>query len=216
MGGLYTIGCSVLSQSDFIRNLKINNINVVADVRSSPYSKVTPQFNREELKILLKKNKILYGDFSKEFGARREESFVYEKRQVSFEKTKQLPIFLEGVQRIKKGLNMGYSIALMCTEKYPLDCHRFSLVARGIYEETGIECQHILTSGGIKKTSELENEMLKKFNLETDLFLDYKARVKMAYKFINEEIGYILPLTRDNNEETCKEIEHEENICMFG
>lgn len=216
MGGLYTIGCSVLSQSDFIRNLKINNINVVADVRSSPYSKVTPQFNREELKILLKKNKILYGDFSKEFGARREEPFVYEKRQVSFEKTKQLPIFLEGVQRIKKGLDMGYSIALMCTEKYPLDCHRFSLVARGIYEDTGIECQHILTSGGIKKTSELENEMLKKFNLETDLFLDYKARVKMAYKFINEEIGYILPLTLDNNEETCKEIEHEKNIYMFG
>ncbi|MEE1267841.1 MAG: hypothetical protein UHJ46_04580, partial [Treponema sp.] len=47
-----------------------------------------------------------------------------------FKKTRQLPAFLEGVKRIQKGLEMGYSIGLMCTEKNPLACHRFSLVAR--------------------------------------------------------------------------------------
>ena len=67
---LYTIGCSTLSQNDFIRNLKVHNINVIADVRSIPYSKITPQFNKEELIKLLRNNRIIYIDFSKEFGAR--------------------------------------------------------------------------------------------------------------------------------------------------
>ena len=130
MGQLFTIGCSILSLDDFIRNLKINKINVIADVRSIPYSRITPQFNKENLQERLRKEHILYGEFSKEFGARRTEFCAYEDNQVSFKKTMQLPAFLEGVKRIQKGLEMGYSIGLMCTEKNPLACQRFSLVAR--------------------------------------------------------------------------------------
>lgn len=191
MGCLYTIGCSTLSQSDFILNLKKYNINAIADVRSVPYSKMTPQFNREELKTQLGKNRILYRDFSKEFGARRIEKTVYDENgKVSFDKTMELQIFLDGIKRIEKGLSMGYSIALMCTEKNPLDCHRFSLVARGIYEKSGIACSHILTSGDIIETKELEDEMLKKFCFENELFSDSAKRLREAYEKLNEEIGY--------------------------
>lgn len=55
MGQLYTIGCSILTLNDFVRRLKLNHINVVADVRSVPYSRTTPQFNREVLKERLRK-----------------------------------------------------------------------------------------------------------------------------------------------------------------
>lgn len=212
---LYTIGCSTLSQNDFIRNLKVHNINVIADVRSIPYSKITPQFNKEELIKLLRNNRIIYIDFSKEFGARRIETSVYENGKVSFEKTKKLQVFSDGIKRLEKGLSMGYSIALMCTEKNPLSCHRFSLVSRGIYEKTGIECKHILTSSDVIKSSELENEMLRKFNLEADLFLSYEERVKEAYKLLNEEIGYRQTL-KTLNENLEGEFSNEKNIYMLG
>ena len=63
MGQLFTIGCSILSLDDFIRNLKINKINVIADVRSIPYSRITPQFNKENLQERLRKEHILLGYF---------------------------------------------------------------------------------------------------------------------------------------------------------
>ena len=88
MGQLFTIGCSILSLDDFIRNLKINKINVIADVRSIPYSRITPQFNKEVIQERLRKEHILYGLFSKEFGARRTEFNAYENNQVSFKKTR--------------------------------------------------------------------------------------------------------------------------------
>lgn len=213
MGLLYSIGCSTLSLNDFIQNLKNHNISVIADVRSVPYSKTTPQFNKEELIRELRKNHILYGDFSKEFGARRTELSVYESGRVSFDKTKKLQIFSDGINRIEKGLSMGYSIALMCTEKNPLDCHRFSLVSRGIYEKSGIECEHILTSSDVIKTSQLENEMLRKFGLEMDFFLSREDRIKDAYKLLNENIGYKLPLIQESNE---GEIINDKNIYMLS
>ncbi len=212
---LYTIGCSILSLDDFIHNLKINNINVVADVRSIPYSRTTPQFNREILRNRLKDEGILYGDFSKEFGARRIEFDAYEKNQVSFDKTKRLPVFFNGINRIQNGLSMGYSIALMCTEKNPLDCHRFSLVSRGIFEMTGIEAFHIMIDASLVTTEQLENQMLKEFGLEDDLFSEKSERLEIAYNLLNKKIGYVLPQQKELFVD--KEINsYEKNIYMFG
>ncbi|MBD5413314.1 MAG: DUF488 domain-containing protein [Treponema sp.] len=215
MKQLYTIGCSILSLDDFIRNLKSNGINVVADVRSVPYSRTTPQFNRELLKERLKKERIIYGDFSKEFGARRTEFNAYKNNQVSFEKTKKLPEFMKGIQRIQNGLNMGYSIALMCTEKNPLECHRFSLVSRGIFEKTGIQAIHILADTSFVSTEQLEKEIIEKFGLQEDLFSDSSERLKEAYELLNKKIGYILP-TQNSIEMEKEAYTYDKDIYMFG
>ena len=215
MEHLYTVGCSTLSLDEFVRNLKQNNINVIADVRSVPYSHATPQFNREILKERLKRERILYGDFSKEFGARRSEPAVYEGNQVSFERTKELPEFSEGIKRIQKGLSMGYSIALMCTEKNPLDCHRFSLVARGIYEKTGLLASHILSNGSVVTTAMLEGQMLRKFGKEQDLFSSDTDRIREAYGILNKKIGYVLPQPREQFSEEGVD-DYEKDIYMFG
>ena len=44
---LYTVGHSSHPIDYFIKIIKKHNIEAVADVRSSPYSQYTPQFNRE-------------------------------------------------------------------------------------------------------------------------------------------------------------------------
>ena len=46
---IYTIGHSTHSIENFIKLLKSRGITAIADVRSSPYSRFQPQFNRELL-----------------------------------------------------------------------------------------------------------------------------------------------------------------------
>ena len=49
MNKLYTIGHSNHDLERFLHLLKMHAITAIADVRSSPYSKFNPQFNREVL-----------------------------------------------------------------------------------------------------------------------------------------------------------------------
>ena len=53
---IFTIGHSNLDISDFINLLLANKIELVVDVRSAPYSKLYPHFNRNPLEVSLTKN----------------------------------------------------------------------------------------------------------------------------------------------------------------
>lgn len=189
-GHLFTIGCSTRSLSDFILILKKYNIQVVADVRSTPYSKFTPQFNAENLKTELYKNKIMYGSFAEEFGARRVEDSVYLNNTVDFNKVIDLDVFHKGVERISNGLSAGYSISLMCTEYNPLDCHRFSLVSRGIKKMLNIPIEHIFNQNVCKLTEVLENELLITLNLQPELFENKDMLVERAYNILAKKVAY--------------------------
>jgi uncharacterized protein (DUF488 family) len=57
---VYTIGHSNITQESFIEILKSFKIQLVVDVRSSPYSKYVPYFNRENINKSLKENSIRY------------------------------------------------------------------------------------------------------------------------------------------------------------
>lgn len=187
---LFTIGCSTRSLPDFIYILKRYNIQVVADVRSVPYSRFTPQFNADYLKSALYKNKIRYGSFADEFGARRSEDSVYINNSVDFNKVMELEIFHKGIERIKNGLHTGYSIALMCTEYNPVDCHRFSLVSRGIRKQLSVSINHILDQNVCKSTEELESELLIALNLQPELFENEEMLIERAYNIVGRKIAY--------------------------
>lgn len=55
MNKLYTIGHSTHTFDLFINILKNNQIDVVVDVRSIPYSQFADQYNKDNLKLFLKK-----------------------------------------------------------------------------------------------------------------------------------------------------------------
>jgi uncharacterized protein (DUF488 family) len=190
MGKIYTIGSSIHSIYDFISLLKKHSINAVADVRSIPYSQHTPQFNKDVLINVLKGISVYYLDFSKEFGARRDEAEAYTNNRVDFRKVIKLPIFLSGVERINAGLLKEYNIALLCTEKNPLDCHRFSLVSRALSNKLDVNIDHILFNGELLNQHDLEKKMLHDFGLENDLFDDYKTLLEKAYENLGNKISY--------------------------
>ena len=60
MNSLYTIGHSNHDLEHFFELLKMHAITAIGDVRSSPYSKFNPQYNREPLQKALKENRIAY------------------------------------------------------------------------------------------------------------------------------------------------------------
>ena len=178
--------------------LRRYNVNCVVDVRSVPASKYTPQFNMEELRRFLKYNDVQYLHFGKEFGARRTDC-INEEGQVDFEDAVKTTAFLSGVERIKNGIEKGYRIALMCSEANPLECHRFSLVARYFFEN-GWDVQHILKDAELASHEMLEQQMIQEFlhsrkyrvSEVDELFGTYTKEDQRqdAYRQKNREIGY--------------------------
>ena len=195
---LYTVGHSSQSLEEFLSLLQRHSINCVVDVRSVPASKFAPQFNEESLKRFLKLHNVQYLPFGDEFGARRTDC-INDDGQVDFEMAVTTPLFQQGAERLMKGLNRGFSIALMCSEADPLECHRFSLVSRYFHNQ-GIEVFHILKDGNLATQGEVEKRMVneflhsRKYHLaEVDeLFGSYTAEAQLrdAYKLKNKEIGY--------------------------
>jgi uncharacterized protein (DUF488 family) len=190
MNKIYTIGSSIHTIDEFISLLNKYRINAVVDVRSVPYSQHTPQYNKETLVDVLNNNSIYYFDFSKEFGAKRKEKCVYTNNRVDFHKVLQLPDFLNGINRINAGILKGYNITLLCTEKNPLDCHRFSLVSKALVDTLNVSVEHILFDGEIVNQSTLERRLLNNFGLENDLFNDYKTQLEYAYQKLSGKVAY--------------------------
>ncbi len=198
MNKLFTIGHSSQSQEAFLAMLRQYGVNCVVDVRSVPASKYTPQFNMEELRRFLKNNDVLYLHFGHEFGARRADC-INEDGQVDFEDAVKTTSFLSGVERIKNGIEKGYRIALMCSEANPLECHRFSLVARYFFEN-GWDVQHILKEAELASHGMLEQQMIQEFlhsrkyhvSEVDELFGTYtkEDQRRDAYRQKNREIGY--------------------------
>ena len=198
MSQLFTIGHSNQSQEEFLAMLRRHGVNCVVDVRSVPASKYTPQFNMEQLRGFLKHNDVQYLHFGNEFGARRTDC-INEDGQVDFEEAVKTTAFLSGVERIKNGIEKGYHIALMCSEANPLECHRFSLVAR-YFHENGWDVQHILKDAELASHETLEQQMIleflhsRKYHVSEvdELFGTYteEDQRRDAYRQKNREIGY--------------------------
>jgi len=194
---VYTIGHSDHSIASFIEHLQRNRITALADVRSSPYSRMQPQFNRESLNLELQLNNIAYVFLGKELGARTEQLECYVNGKVQFDILARQPLFLHGIDRVIHGLAQ-HNIALMCSEKEPLNCHRATLVARQLYSR-GITVKHILYDGSIELHQDLEKRLLKSLKMEPDLFRSESEIIVDAYEKWGDRIAYVADVS-DNEE----------------
>lgn len=198
MTRIYTIGHSNHRLGDFISYLTRYNINCIVDVRSSPYSKFHPQYNKDELKHQLLNSNISYLHFGKEFGARfSDEAFLSEEGQVDFEKVRNSSQFREGVERLREGIRKDYVISLLCAEAEPLHCHRFSMISFHLAKEK-FEIKHILKNGHLKGNDEVETDLVEwyKSYFQPSLFdvsqssETIEAWISKAYRCKNYEIGF--------------------------
>ncbi len=188
---IYTIGHSNHEMKKFLELLKQYDVEVVVDVRSSPYSKFSPQFNKDTLKTALLHNNIKYLFLGGELGARPDDRGCYVGNHVSFERLKKTAAFQQGIERLLMGMN-DHEICLMCSEKEPIGCHRTILVSR-VLVENGVTVQHVLENGKVIDQAEIEKQLMKHFKIEPDLFdNNVDILVKDAYERQEKDISYQL------------------------
>lgn len=186
---LYTIGHSNHDVSTFINLLKLHNITAIADVRSSPYSVYVSHYNMESLKTVLAKVGIAYVFLGRELGARATALDCYQGGKVQFTKLAKHQEFINGLERLKKGME-HYTIALMCAEKDPIECHRAILVAHQL-DTPEILINHIHTDGSLETQYDMETRLLNVCKLpENDMFSTRAQLLIKAYEIQSNRIAY--------------------------
>ena len=187
---LYTIGHSNVPAERLLELLHRHEIAALVDVRSQPYSRFNPQFNREELAFFLKKSGLEYVFLGRELGARSEDRACYRDGRAQYSLMAKTPLFLSGIQRLLSGIDK-FRVAIMCAEKDPIGCHRTILISRHLHEQ-GIEVRHILEDGNIETHDALLLRLLAAHGMqENSLFRTKDELVIIAYEMQAEQIEYV-------------------------
>ncbi len=187
---VFTVGHSTHALEDFVSLLEQHGVDAIADVRSVPYSRWQPQFNREDLAEALKARNIAYVFLGKELGARSDDPRCYENSRVQYRALAETPLFQSGIKRVRDG-SKSRCLALMCAEKDPLDCHRTVLVARELLA-SGVDVTHILENGSLEPHDETIRRLFEQLRLPTqDLFLTPEELEGRAYAAQERRIAYV-------------------------
>jgi uncharacterized protein (DUF488 family) len=189
MDFVYTIGHSTHSPETLIGLLGQHGVTAVADVRSTPYSRFNPQFNREALTARLKASAIAYVFLGRELGGRSDDRECFVDGRISYERLARTPAFQAGLDRVAAGL-LNHHVALLCAEKDPLTCHRTILVCRFLAER-GIGAKHILEDGGIEDHEAALDRLLAEHGIAApELFLSREDLISEAYAKRARQIAY--------------------------
>ena len=171
------------------QTLHMFGLTYLIDVRSVPYSKQYPMCNAENLKSFGRSFALSYMHMP-ELGAKaspeqdvftkaidiffEESVFPLSKSNrpektelkkddeiVDFNKFRESENLLDGLKRIEKAYNRGYTLALMCSEKNPMDCHRYFLISKMIEQKFGewLAVEHII-KGNNDEIITITNEAL--------------------------------------------------------
>ena len=170
-----TVGHSNHALEAFVALLLQHSVTALADVRSAPYSRFNPQFNRKALDASLQAVGIRYVFMGRALGGRPDDPSCYEDGRVRYDRLAATPLFREGLERIVDGAERQ-RIALMCAEKEPLDCHRTILVGRSLAER-GVAVAHILADGALEPHDETMGRLLDSTGLPSEDLLQSREQL---------------------------------------
>ena len=180
---LFSIGYATKPLTEFMVQLQSYEVNVVADVRSVPYSAAFHDFHRELLQRALKQQGISYVYLGKELGPRSTNPAHYDETgRVQYDRLQRADNFLHGIERLLTGLDKALNIALLCAEKDPAFCHRSLLIGHNLARANALPIQHIGFDGALESQAELEQRLVSLHDLEQDLFAAADDLAELAYK----------------------------------
>jgi len=130
--GLFSIGHSNLAAEKFIRLLEAHEIQVLADVRSRPFSRFNPQFNKGRLAAALEAGGIYFRWYGVLGGLDNTST--------------DSPEFVEAMDELI-ALAMNQNVAMMCAERHPWECHRASKLGAWLAREKGMSVLHVVENG---------------------------------------------------------------------
>ncbi len=163
---IYTIGHSNVPASKIVDLLRQFDIQVLVDVRSSPYSQFVPQFNRENFEHTLHLTGIEYQYLGELLGGRPKDPSCYKNGQLPDGKADYLHLvdypavmakdfFQKGIRQLLE-FSSQKRAAVMCSEEDPAQCHRHHLIGRYLTQQ-GVPVVHIRGDGITVKDQLLPN-----------------------------------------------------------
>ena len=145
-GLIWSVGHSNHALPALLALLEPQEIEVVADVRSQPFSRFNPQFNRDAFRSAVVGAGLQYVFLGDELGGRPPESELYDHEgHVLYGELANNARFLTGIERLISGAQQ-FNVAMLCSEEAPMDCHRRLLIAR-VLAGRGVEVMHIRGDG---------------------------------------------------------------------
>jgi uncharacterized protein (DUF488 family) len=161
---IFTIGYSRHLAAHFLGLLVQHQIQVLVDVRSRPYSRFSPQFNKKPLEQAVKDHGLEYVFLGKALGGRPEGSELYNADgSLDYERRVLDRDFLAGIEEVLQ-LAGGKRVALMCAEEDPEKCHRWLLVGKTLAAR-GSSIIHI-RGDGTATPAEHESQQMTLFERE--------------------------------------------------
>lgn len=157
---IYSIGHGTKKIEAFLHELNSYKISYLVDVRTSPYSKYNPQFNREMLKNDLEKIGITYVYLGENLGGLPSDRSCYVDGKVDYDLIKEKDFFKEGLKRLTIANEKNLNVAIMCSESKPEECHRSKLIGQELLKQN-ISLLHIISADKAKEQTTVMNELTK-------------------------------------------------------
>lgn len=96
---IYTIGYGSRDLDAFLAALRRYDIGYVVDVRTAPYSRFKPEYNKETLAAALQAAGIRYIFLGDQLGGRPDDPTCYVDGKVDYEQVKTRPFYQAGLAR---------------------------------------------------------------------------------------------------------------------
>jgi uncharacterized protein (DUF488 family) len=155
---LWTIGHSNHPLQVFLDLLAQHHVEVLVDVRSSPYSGYAAQFNREAIGPALRQRDVAYHFLGDRLGGRTDDPRFYDQQgRVLYGRLAGSPGFRQGIEQLLEEVARR-RVAILCGEEDPTDCHRRLLVGR-VAREHGVRVMHIRGDGRLQSEEQLSAEV---------------------------------------------------------
>jgi uncharacterized protein (DUF488 family) len=200
---LFTLGHSILDFEHFTAMLKDHGIELVVDVRSTPQSARMPHFSMPAFEILLHTESLDYLFLGEELGGRPDDADAYRPNGlVDYRARRKSYAFQAGLSRLERELE-GRTVAMMCAEEDPLECHRFLLVCPELTQREIIP-SHIRKGSRIETQEAAENRLLADTGFDAvaanTLFPGARTEaLEDAYKLQSEKFAFrVKPFVLDN------------------
>jgi uncharacterized protein (DUF488 family) len=148
---VYTIGHSDHPPEEFVALLRQHTIDLLVDVRSSPYSRYVPQANREALARTLAAASIAYRWMGDRLGGKPEGIVA------DYDTLRSSPAFRQGIEDLQLEATQ-HRLAIMCAEGDHRQCHRYKLITPALLDQD-VRVLHIQPDGSLADDEVLPTQL---------------------------------------------------------
>jgi uncharacterized protein (DUF488 family) len=147
---IFSIGYGNRKIEDFLNLIVRFHISLVVDVRSKPYSRFQPVYNKNKLSLLLESVGSSYLFKGEDLGGKPKNGILYTNGKLNYNLVCATKSYNEALSNLIQLAANGEKICLLCCELNPNNCHRKTLLAESLMKQD-IIVNHITATGTIEK-----------------------------------------------------------------